>query len=293
MFRELSKYTGFISNSIKELTAYRFSTFIWSIMPLIFMLIQYFLWQAIFASGNGSLYGIPVSQYMAYLGIGFIVMRLTGCSREMSISSEFKNGNIAVALIKPYSYALMIFFRHVGEKIVFLIQILPVIAIVIALTGLRMASPGVLAAFLASIILAFFLNFLFSLFLGILAFKITNVWGLFLFRASLRNIFSGELIAIAFYFKIAAAGLVLANIPVPGASQEAVKSLFGALGILAYCLPFQAMFYIPTGIYTGLFQGSHAILLHLGIQAAWVAFFLLLTAFLWKRAMRDITVLGG
>lgn len=291
--REIGKYTGFVGNAVKEITAYRLSALAWTFMPILFLLINYYLWKGIFSAGGGSLVHIGWQQYLTYIGIGFLTARITICSKDMYIAGELKNGNVAMALLKPYSFHGMVFARHLGEKAVYILQTVPMLLVVVLLTKPSAASPGVWSAWGASVVFSFLINYGFAMLIGTLAFWITNVWGLMLLRNALRTIFDGGMIAIALLFQIGAAGIPLKNLPLAGVPEAAVKGFFTAVGVLSYCLPFQAMYYTPSGIFAGMIRGAGPIALHLCIQVFWVLAFFAANALLWKRALRKITVMGG
>lgn len=293
MFKEMGKYTGFVSNSLKTVLAYRFGALIWMIFPVVFMLIQYFLWTGIFDSAGGTLYSIKLSQYLTYIGIGYITIRFASCGREGMISNELKNGNVATALTKPYDYITMNFFQHLGQRLAFGIQSIPMVVMIILIAQIPLQSLPYIGYYLVSLIFAFALNFLFSVFIGSIAFWIVNVWGLFLLRGGLRMLFSGEIIAITFFFKIAEEGVKIQNFPLHSLDTAGVKAIFHALGVIAYCLPFQAMYNTPSAIYSGMFASDREVLLHLGLQVLWIVFFLVINKLLWKKALNRVTIFGG
>jgi len=291
--KELSKYTGFAVNGMKSILAYRISALAWSFLPILFLLVQYYLWMGIFQAGGGSLYRIDWRTYLTYIGIGFLSSRFTNCPFDMYIAGELKNGNVAMNLLKPFSYQGMIFARHLGEKAVYILQILPMLLVVLLLTRPVIADGWTWGAWGMSLLLSFLLNFVFSFLIGTFAFWITNVWGLGLIRNALRFVFSGDLLAISLFFQIGEKGITLKNMPLPHVNESSVKGFFHLMGVIAYCLPFQAMFYTPTGIYTGMIRGTRAVALHLGIQFAWIVLLFGGCALLWKRAMKRITIMGG
>ena len=293
MFREFAKYSGFVSNSLKQVFVYRFGAVVWMVFPLFFLLVQYFLWSGIFESNGGTLYGYQLPQYLAYIGMGYITVRLTACGREGAISSELKNGEVAMSLVKPFSYHMMNFAQHLGNRLAFAIQSIPMFVVIVILAQIGWRSTETLGLYLFSILLAFIINFQFSIFLGTIAFYITNVWGLFLLRGSLRMIFSGETIAIGLYFRIAEQSSEIRNLPVGFLNAEGVKSVFGVIGIVSYLLPFQAMYYTPSAIYSGLIDGAQSIAFHLAVQIGWIVFFAIVNKILWQRALKKISIFGG
>ncbi|MCX7922999.1 MAG: ABC-2 family transporter protein [Clostridia bacterium] len=291
MINEIKKYWAFGENSIKEQYAYKLRSFIWTVFFTLNMLIQYFVWKAVFESNNGVFYNISLKQYISYIGIGLIVTTLSLSYQYLFIAGEVRNGNVAMSLIKPISFNRLVFAKHVGWKVGELINLIPIVIIVFFVTGANTVSPLVFFEFALSVVFAFIISYLFSYLLGILTFWITNYWGLHLLRLSLSIIFSGQVIAIPIYFKIGEGGMT--SIPIPFLSSDFVAVFFKMLGFISYILPFQTMYFTPTGIYTGLISGEQQVFFHLFLQAFWIVFLYLLIKFVWKKVQNDITILGG
>ncbi|MCB2295714.1 ABC-2 family transporter protein [Clostridium algoriphilum] len=291
MFDEIIKYSGFFQNAIKQKYAYKFKVLVFSISPLIFMLIQYYLWKAIFESNNGILFNVSMVQYLSYVGIGLIVENVTLCQQDLLVGEEVKSGNVAMSLLKPLNYGAMVFARHLGDKIGELISIVPVFLFVILRISINTVSIVVLLEFLISLILAFVIMFFLCYITGLLAFWATNCWGLHFLRKSLSFVFSGQAIAIEMYFMVGKSNITY--LPFSFLSAEFIKQLFQALGYISYCLPFQAMYYTPSGIYTGIISGQQNILIHMFLQLIWIIFMMFIIKLIWKKAEKRISILGG
>ena len=291
MIKEIRKYSGFFENSIKQRFAYKFKAMAFSASSIIFMLIQYYLWRAIFLSNGGTLFSVSINQYLAYIGIGLLIENLTYCPQDLMVGDEIKTGNVAMNLLKPFSYRMMAFSRHVGEKVGDLVSLVPVFITVVVVTGVTFAPPLIILQFLISLCLGVVIAFLICYLTGILAFWATNIWGLHFLRKSLTFLFSGHVVAISIFLQLAKSNTVFA--PLPFITPEFLRGFFGVLGYTAYLLPFQATYFTPTGIYTGLISGQGQILIHILVQIFWVVFLLRLTSFVWKKAEQRISILGG
>ena len=64
------------------------------------------------------------------------------------------------------------------------------------------------------------------------------------------------------------------NVPFDFIPVWLIENTFLAIAYISYLLPFQAMFYTPSAIYTGLIVGTNNILLHIGVQLFWILFFM-------------------
>lgn len=290
MFRFIDRYWGFTLNVLKASWVYRFRIAIWILYDFILLGVQYFLWSAIFASNEGQLFGIGAAQYLAYVGVGLMVGRLVMCDNDGEIAQAIKQGDIAQSLVKPVNYFTLMAFNQLGRTAATLFAMLPLTLVVVVFIGLPPLSPGVALAGVVAVVQAYALVTIFSFFLGTLAFWITNYWGLFLFKQHIIALFSGEVIALSLLHKFATEGVPL--LPVPGLDAGFMQGFFGVLWALSYSLPFQAMSYTPSAILTGLIVGPD-IGWHLALQTLWIAVLGGFTAWVWWRAQRRITVLGG
>jgi len=291
MFSEAAKYKAFFQNAFKEVFAYRIRSIIWTIFPLIYFFVAVFLWKAIFESNKGDIYNISLEMYLSYIAISFIIGSLTHCNVDFFIATEVKNGNVAMSLAKPISYQKMIFARHLGKNAGSIVLSLPVFILMLILTKTGFASVGIMAAFLVSVVLSFFLMFFFSYLLGLLAFWLTNTWGVHFLKVFMGMVFSGELIAIHIYFNIGEKGIKY--LPFSFLSAGFIQQLFLILGWLCYMLPFQAMIYTPSAIYSGIIKGHSSILFHLLLQVFWLFALYWLCKITWKRVKTKIAILGG
>lgn len=291
MIKDLEKYMAFTQNAIKEMYAYKFRALISVVGDFVFLFVEYFLWKAIFEANGGKFYNVKLEQYITYIVIGLLVSRLTRCNIDFDIASEVKNGNIIMNLLKPYSYLKMNFSKHIGYTIGGLFNLIPVFITIYLLTGFKNLNYAIIIYFAISLVFAFAIGFLFSMFIGLLAFWLTNIWGLNLFKWNLIAIFSGQMIAINFFFEIGASGF--ANVPISFISPEILQGFFTSMGYIAYLLPFQAMAYTPSAIYTGMISGSTNVISHIALQMFWVVAMMALVKTMWNRAQLKLTVMGG
>lgn len=291
MLKELDKYMGFVQNAIKEVYAYKFRAFIWVLYDFVFLFVEYFLWKAIFEANGGVFYNVSLNQYISYIVIGLLVSRIARCGIDMDVAHEVKSGNVVMNLLKPYSYLRMYFAKHIGYTVGSLFNMIPVLIVIYFMGGFENISLQIGFVFGLSLLFAFIIGFLFSMFIGLLAFWLTNIWGLTLFKWNLVAIFSGQMIALNLVFKIGREGF--SNMPISFMSEGLLQKFFLGLGYVSYALPFQAMSYTPSAIYTGMIVGNSKILMHLALQVFWVVVMTILIKTMWNKAQSKLTVMGG
>lgn len=292
MLNTVSKYSAFTTNAIKEKYTYRFKALMWSMSTLFNMLIQYFLWQSIYKEVDGKFMGIDKESYLLYITFGVVFYNLTSCMENMNIAEDIKSGNISMNLLKPIDYKTMVLFRHIGSKIGEIIGLIPLLIIAVLLVGNVKFNLGVICLFLISMILAFFIVFLFSYIIGMLTFWTTNYWGIQFLTNALTGLFSGQLVAINFYIELGK-GSSIFNSTLTFLHTKGFISFFQVLGIMAYCLPFQSMYYTPMSILSGIISGPKSIFFHIMLQIFWIFALSIIVNIMWKAAQKKITILGG
>jgi ABC-2 type transport system permease protein len=114
--------------------------------------------------------------------------------------------------------------------------------------------------------LGFIVSYLMNFCFGILAFYVTNMWGLSHLKEAALLFFSGQLIPIAFF-------------------PEAVQKIM-------QFFPFSSLNYIPVLIYLKKVSGIE-LLKALGVQFLWIALLFLLSKWMWNRAISKLVILGG
>lgn len=292
MFSTINKYSSFTTTVLKEKYTYRFKAIMWSLSTVFNMLIQYFLWSSIYDEINMDFLNVSKQSYLAYISFGVVFYSLTSCIENMNIAEDIKTGNIAMNLIKPFNYKNMVLFRHLGSKAGDFIGLIPLIIIATILAKDFTVDAITLLLTLISTVLAFFIVFNFSYIVGLLTFWTINYWGIQFFVNALMGLFSGQLMAIHFYNEIGR-GVDIFNSTLPFLHTKAFMMFFKVLGVLAYSLPFQSMYYTPMSILSGIISKPNEILYHILLQVFWLVALNLIGNIMWKAAQKKITILGG
>lgn len=292
MLDNIYKYSAFTKNALQESYTYRFKALMWSISSVFNMLVQFYLWKSIYEEVNGDFMGVDKYSYLAYITFGVIFHSLTYCMENMAIAEDIKSGNIAMNLTKPFNYKFMVLFRHIGSKIGAIIGLIPIFGVALVLTKNFSISIITFLLFLVSMLLAFIILFLFAYAVGLLSFWTTNYWGIQLLTNALMGLFSGQLMAVHFYTELGN-GAELLNTTLSFLHTPAFMMFFKVLSALAYCLPFQSMYYTPMSILSGIIDKPSDILFHIILQVFWIFVMNMVGHILWNKGQKKITILGG
>lgn len=268
--KKLKTYMPFAANSFQAELAYKGNTIMFILGESILMIVTAFLWRAIYGSAEDTiLNGFSLNEMIIYMIIAFLTNLVITNDCISSIYREVKDGSVAMNLIKPISYTKRMMFQTFGQVffnfiLVFLPALIVVEIIYTKLTGYF--SPINLILYCLSALLSMLLNFYYCYCFGLLAFKITNMWGLNQIMGAISKLLSGTLIPLIFFPSI-------------------VTKIFNLL-------PFSSIISTPTLIYLGKLKGMDMVK---GIlfQVIWVIIFMLLARWIWKKLIKQITILGG
>jgi ABC-2 type transport system permease protein len=180
---------------------------------------------------------------------------------------DIKDGRLSIYLIKPFSYYWQKFLSEISYRILQAAYGVVGILIVIAL-GVHLSFSSNIYIILLSIammILAYFLSFTYKMLLGLCAFWITDMWGIFQIAAVLFTIL---------------AGIIMPIYLLPNWMQ-----------VIAYIFPFAYIIYFPVQAVQGNLSIQNMFYV-LSVQLFWLFLMRLLYIQMWNRGVKKFTGLG-
>lgn len=259
-----SKYYEFAEIGLKKAAAYKFNAFMALGTSLLYILLFYYIWSAIDASGTieGGL-----SQVMTYLVIGQVVSNAAFIEVESFFGERIRKGTIVNELKRPVSIRLQSYAHKAGEAFFKLFtRGLPVLLVGALFFNVTLPSPLYIAVFLVSLFLSFNLVFSFSYLTAMLVFWTKIDWSVRMMRTTVQNLFSGVLFPLYLL-------------------PDGLKTLFDIL-------PFQSMADGPISIFLMQRTGTDALMV-LGKQLFWIVILLVAGELAWRKARKKLTVQGG
>ncbi len=263
----MDKYIEMIRIRFLMMLAYRTNYYSGILIYSINIGAYYFLWQAIY-SGKEDIEGISTIQMTTYVAVAWMARAFYFNNIDREIAQEIKEGKVAVELIRPYNYLGMKTMQGLGEGIFrlafFSVPGMVIVALVFPLEfSANIATWGF---FGISIIFSFIVNTQINLLTGIMTFFLFNNDGLIRAKRVVIDLFSGLLLPISFY---------------PLWAQDVMSFL-----------PFQAISYIPSMIFTEGITGN-AVFQALFMQVVWVFILIIPIQLLWNLAKKQLVVQGG
>lgn len=224
------------------------------------------IWGVLLRSGT-SVGGYTWPEMRAYLLIAYGTSALVSSFTDMRLAVRIRDGMVAVDLTKPVDFQRARFAESIGVAGIELLSTAVVCTVVLAVVGgVAVPPPDQLALFALSVVLVLPLKFCLMYLAALLCFWTENIFGVFLARTAITNLFSGALIPLTF--------------------------LPGWLHALALGLPFASITFTPALIYLERATGADAWRL-IAIQAAWVVALWFGSRLAWRGAVRQLTVHGG
>jgi ABC-2 type transport system permease protein len=265
----MKKYGCVFRMAIENAMEYRMD-FLLSLISTVFpVIIQVFLWTAIY-SGDGRIdNGYSYQQIILYTLMAGITSKIVSTGFEYEINSDIKDGGLNKYIVKPVNYWLYRLFAFLGGKIhaigILAVTMVAVLTGVTVFLGIEIEPLRVLF-FLVTLILAVFLNFTIFFCVAVLCFWITEISKFFSCISIVMVVISGGVFPIDIFGDFV--GKVIDYLPFRYITQFSVDTLNGRL------------------IWNDIFIG-------LAVQVGWITLFAYLGYRLWLNGMKKYVAIGG
>lgn len=263
------RYLALTKAGIIQSLNFRLGMFVTVLGNLIYLLLVYFLWKAIYASSATDVVnGMTFSDTFIYLVLASALFSFMEMYIVWNMSREIQSGKIILDLLKPMEYRGFKFWSYSGDLVVyFFLTFLPTFLIVFIVTKGAIPVGMNLIWFVVSVVLALTINFNIDMFVATICLYTESTWGINIMKESVVLLLSGATIPLAFFpDKIAA--------------------------VVRY-LPFRAVYDVPLNILLGKTSGSSETLMLIGLQLFWAVVLAAVSSVFWKYSVRRITVNGG
>lgn len=263
----MKKYIDYTIIGVKEHLAYPSAIWAQFISKIMYLYLQFSIWSALFSSHSQIKPLVNRENTLNYIIVATIISTFIECNTIEWLNTQIQTGNIAVELIRPIDFKKMIFSRHLGDSIVKIVFCcIPLLVFSIAILHRPLSFHTKIYFGLLSIILAYCIQFLYSLIIGLLAFWLIVTWPLNMLLGAIYKLLSGVWIPITLF-----------------------PDLLYKINLL---LPFRAIYAIPVTIMTNEME-TKAIMESIIIQLVWMICLYGITEIVWKIGKRKLIVQGG
>ncbi|MCR4657726.1 MAG: ABC-2 family transporter protein [Lachnospiraceae bacterium] len=263
----MRKYLDLSVIGIKEHTAYANSVWANFLSKVIYLYMQFSLWNALFSSNTGR--NIPLSRddTIRYIIMATIISTFMECDVIAWINQQIQSGDVANQLIRPVNYKAMIFSKHLGTSMVRLVLYAVPLSLTVAVFYHKpLLCREQIIYGIISVLLAYMIQFLYSLIIGLMAFWLIVTWPLNMLLAAIYKLLSGSWIPVAMF-----------------------PDLLSKINML---LPFRAIYAIPVTIITTSMD-QESIFSDIGVQLIWLVILFLLSELTWVVGKNKLVVQGG
>ncbi len=254
---------------IIESLQFRLSMLIIFVGNLLYLIVIYFLWKAIYASsGQEVVNGMTFSDTLIYLVLASAIFNFIEMYTVWEMGRAIQSGNMVLNLLKPMEYRKYLFWSFSGTFVTqFFFTFLPTFIIVAIVTNGSIQFGFNLLYFVISIVMAIVINYNIDFFVGTICLYTESIWGINIMKQVLVLLLSGATVPIAFF-------------------PETFKKI-------VYCLPFQSIYNAPLSLLLGKDMPVSEAMTTLGIQLLWCVVMMILSRLFWKSSLKQITVNGG
>ena len=264
-----SRYKSLLKSGIMEQLHFRSSLLLIVVGNLVYLLLVYNLWKAIFASaGTDIVNGMTFSDTMIYLVFATSLFNFMEMWLVWDMGDDIKTGKIVVDLLKPMKYSKLVFFRASGNCVVkFLTTFMPTAIVVYFVSGRAIPLGINLLWFVLSATCSLVINFYICFITGTICIHTESVWGINIMKEVIVGVLSGATVPLAFF-------------------PETLRN------VVSY-LPFQTIIHAPLDVLLHEEYEFAKIAQVIGLQLFWLVVLGVVSHLFFNASLKKITVNGG
>ena len=263
----LSAYLEVIRMRFLMMLAYRVNYYSGILIYALNIGSYYFVYKAIYGE-QAIIGGLTLGQMTTYVAISWMGRAFYFNNLDREIANEIRDGSVAIQFIRPYNYVFVKMMQGFGEGIFrLLLFTTPGMIFIWLLLPIQFPTdPSLWVIYFVMLFFSFLINTQLNIITGLFAFFLENNEGLMRMKRVAVDLFSGLIIPISFF---------------PGWSKSVLE-----------WLPFQAITYLPSAVFTGKITGT-AIFQNLGVQVLWFLLLIIPIYVLWVKSKTRLFVQGG
>jgi ABC-2 type transport system permease protein len=200
MMAQVRMFGRMVAHNVTMTIAYRAAFFALMISSVIQPVVSLLVMLTI--EGQGANLPFDRSQLVTYYLLLSFVSICTGCWVGEYLASGIRDGELSDTLVRPVPYIYNFVTNNLGEKIVKLPLLLPILVVVSLLFRSELSLPSDplrWIGFAIAVVFAAATAFLLDFALGSLAFWIKDVSGLFRIKDLLRGLLAGQFVPLALF----------------------------------------------------------------------------------------------
>ena len=267
----IRKYIALMRAGIMESLHFRLGTAVTLFANLIYLVLVYFLWKAVYASsGVDVVNGMTFNDTMIYLILATALFNFLEMFVVWDMSRSIQSGKIILDLLKPMSFRSYTFWSYSGSHVAqFVLAFIPTFIVVMIVTKGAIPMGWNLLWFMISVVFAPVVNFSIEIIVATICLYTESTWGINIVKETIVLVLSGASIPLAFF-------------------PDSIRTVIS-------WLPFRAIYDIPLQVL--LEKGGSDTWLGLakmwGMQLGWCVILYIAGILFWNHSVKKITVNGG
>jgi ABC-type uncharacterized transport system permease subunit len=256
---------AFMRNSIRQMQIYRFQYLTQAVVICVQVFLLRTIWTAVY-DGRDSVEGVSPETLLVFITISTLQAHFGPNQIAYAVQVRIETGQVANDLIRPFGFHSQMIATQCGRtagRLTFLIVGIPAVTIV---GSLQMPEIANLTPYFLSLLLAYIVNLLTWLLVGLLSFWMMHVNGVRAMLGISSDFLAGAVVPLWF---------------MPDALRTTLEFL-----------PFQAGVFLPASIFAGQVTGS-GLIRPFVVQIVWIVLLSLAVRLAWQKATRRIVVQGG
>lgn len=198
----MKQYRGIVRNGFASELSYKEHFLTQGISYIIYYIVLYLLWKAIYAGSSGTMNGLTFSGAFVSLILTSCIFQCTNGGIEWIMCYEMINGDIIIKMVRPTDYMLYMFHEKLGAALSGIVVFAtPVFVVTYALFPEEIHIGVPILLFICCFVLSFCMMFLIEFMLGLLSFCTQSVWGISTIKELAMGFFAGTTVPIAFFPK--------------------------------------------------------------------------------------------
>ena len=265
----LKKYLTLTRAGIIENLQFRMAFAVMVVGHLLYLIVVYFLWKAIYASaGTDVVNGMTFTDTLIYLVLATALFNFMEMYAVWEIGRSIQSGKIVLDLLKPMPYRSLLFWSYAGSFVTqFFLTFLPTFLVVSVVTHGAIPLGVNLLWFVISVVMAVSINYSIDFIVGTICLYTESIWGINIMKQVIVLLLSGATIPLAFF-------------------PDSLRAVM-------HWLPFRAIYDAPLSLLLDADPAPRTVLVTLGTQLAWCIGMMLVSKLFWRVSLRQITVNGG
>lgn len=263
----MKKYLEFFKASFKWSLENRLATIVWVFVGIFPVFLMFLIWDSLYNQG-GSIGSFSKEKLISYYFSAGLINMMVASYRSTEIPNRIKDGDLALDLLRPYSFIKQQFFDELGYKSLHFIVSFPSFFLFFFFAGETIdlnISLNTIFPLLFFALAAYILNFLLDFTFSLVAFYTETAWWIFHIKMVSLYIFGGLAFPLSMF-------------------PEKIKNIL-------FFLPHQYLVYYPSQIISGG-EPSADYIKPAFIVIFWLIVLLTLCRILWGNGIKRFSAVG-